>query len=188
MRIGPLTIERPQPEPNGRRDISEILTEYDVVDVDEESGFVVVAPTGNKFALSKDFVDQELDASGTSARRILGGVDYNRSFAGHLGVQVYDQMRRSDGTVRQSLRIAKTPVLGGRWFVASYEPGDPLHDEIAKFIEDALFKWQTISWFSILTESLLMLDFGYYVFEKVFTVEEEPDKVGDRRSKEMRAI
>lgn len=188
MRIGPLTIERPQPEPNGRRDISEILKEYDVIDVDEEGGFVVVAPSGKKFALSKDLVDKELGASGTSARRILGGEDYNRSLAGHLGVQVYDQMRRSDGTVRQSLRIAKTPVLGGRWFVSSYDPGDPLHDEIAKFIEDALFKWQTISWFSVLTESLLMLDFGYYVFEKVFTVKEVPVGVGDTRRKEMRAI
>jgi hypothetical protein len=39
----------------------------------------------------------------------------------------------------------------------------------AEFIEKALFHWQSNSWTQFLTEAMLMLDFGYSVFEKVFT-------------------
>lgn len=178
MRLGPLEIARPQPngheETSNLRPLQEILAGHDVVDVMEEERVIIVAPSGKKFSIDEALVGKEIGASGTSARRLLGGEDYNRALAGHLGIQTFDEMRRSDGTVRQSLRIAKTPVLAGRWFVESYEPGDQLHDEVAKFIEDALFKWQSMSWFNILTEALLMLDFGYYAFEKVFTVRDVP--------------
>ena len=180
MRIGPVEIRRherePEPSPNGHRDLKEILKDYQVVDMDEEGGYLVVAP--RKFSIDESLVDKELGAAGTSWRRLLGGEEYNSKLAGIEGIKIYDQMRRSDGAVRQSLRIAKTPVLGGRWFVESYEPGNPEQDKIAKFIEDALFRWQSISWFQFLTEALLMLDFGYYAFEKVFTIREV--RVGDQ--------
>lgn len=180
-RFGPVVIERPGP---ARRDLRDILQDHDVVDVDTENGVVVVAPSGKKFSIDSSMVDKEIGASGTSWRRLLGGEDYNRALAGHQGIETFDQMRRSDGTVRQSLRIAKTPVLAGRWFVESHDPGDEKHDEIAEFVEGALFKWQSISWFNVLTEALLMLDFGYYTFEKVFTMKEVP--IGD--STQMKAV
>src|SRR5690606_38715971 len=76
---------------------------------------------------------------------------------------------RQDGTVGGVLRLLKTPVLGARWFV---EPAsDSKKDqEIADFVWKCLTEYQTISWTQILTESLLMIEFGYYMFEKVFDV------------------
>lgn len=176
MRLGPVEIKRPEPEPavsNGyRRDLRAILADHEVVDVDRESGVVIVSKSNREIRLAEPDVDKELGASGTAYRRMLGGEDYNRELAGALGIQKFDQMRRSDSTVRQSLRIAKTPVLAGRWFVESADPEDDDANMQAQFIEDCLFKHMSISWFQFLTESLLMLDFGYYAFEKVFTMKE----------------
>jgi hypothetical protein len=69
--------------------------------------------------------------------------------------------------VRGTLRLLKTPVLGARWFM------DPVSDKkadvaVADFIWHNLNCAMTISWTQILTEALLMEDFGYYMFEKVF--------------------
>jgi hypothetical protein len=189
-RFGPVVIERHGPggstEENGHEliDLRDILRDHDVVDVMEEERVIIVAPSNKRFAMPRELVGKELGAAGSSFRRLMGAEDYNLSLSGHRGIEIYDRMRRSDGTVRQSLRIAKTPVLAGRWFVESHEPGEKQHDEIAEFIEGALFKWQSISWFNLLTEALLMLDFGYYVFEKVFTMREVP--VGD--GSQVRAV
>lgn len=173
MRIGPVEIERHGPR-EGRRDLAEVLKGHDVVDVDATGGFVVVAPKGKTYSLSRSDVDKEMGSASTEYRRMLGGEEYNLALAGHQGLEVYDEMRRSDAAIRQSLRIAKTPVLAGRWFVESADPGDEEADNQAQFINDALFKWQTSSWFDFLTEALLMLDFGYFVFEKVFMAKQVP--------------
>lgn len=182
-RFGPVEIRRQgavetQPE-TFRRDLRSILAEHEVIEVDQETGVILVAQTtGARKFTSIDF-DKEIGSSGVSYRREVGGEDYNRSLAGREGIKVYDKMRRSDSTVRQSLRIAKTPVLSGRWFVESADPSSEEANLQAKFIEKALFEWQSISWFQFMTEALLMLDYGYYTFEKVFTMREV--QVGDRR-------
>jgi hypothetical protein len=85
---------------------------------------------------------------------------------------MYDKMRKSDGTVRGTLRLAKTPVLAGQWSMtpASSSAKDKM---IAEFVWNNLTKWMSTSWPQMLTESLLMLDFGYYMFEKVFVPGEQ---------------
>jgi hypothetical protein len=85
---------------------------------------------------------------------------------------MYDKMRKSDGTVRGTMRLAKTPVLGGQY---SMEPASTSTKDqmIAEFVWNNLTSWTTSSWPQTLTESLLMLDFGYYIFEKVFVPGEQ---------------
>jgi hypothetical protein len=169
MRFGPVEISSHAP----RRELDDILRENDVVKVTDYG--IIVAPK-----LSDPRVDEvpaspdmrQLGSSATRWRRALGFEEYNADLRGAAGYDVYDQMRRSDGTVRQALRIAKTPVLAGRWYVASADPLDDQANDIAEFVDKALFDWQTISWYQILTESLLMLDFGYYFFEKIWTTVE----------------
>ncbi len=107
MRLGPVEMKRPEPvsaPANGhRRDLKEILANHEVVDVDRDSGVILVAPSSREIRLAELDVDVELGASGTRFRRdILGGEEYNRELAGHQGIQKYDQMRRSDSTVRHS--------------------------------------------------------------------------------------
>jgi hypothetical protein len=165
------------------RGLEEILRGHDILDVDVDSGFVVVSPK-SQTRLAEPDVEKELGSAGTYYRRMLGGEEYNTLVSGHNGTKTFDEMRRSDSTVRQSLRIAKTPVLAGRWFVESANPGDEEADEQSKFISKCLFNWMSISWFQFLIEALLMLDFGYYTFEKVFTVRQvstNPDKAPQTR-------
>jgi hypothetical protein len=107
---------------------------------------------------------------GTTGQSIWTGMlreDYNPKLRGRLGLEVYDRMRKSDGQVRATLRLVKTPVLAARWYMepASNSRRD---EKISQFIWDNLTKWMTVSWQQLLSEILLMLDYGYYTFEKVF--------------------
>jgi len=110
----------------------------------------------------------EIGSAGTRWRRLLGGEEYNAALAGQLGLAVYDKMRRGDASVRAALRLAKTPVLAARWSIDAFDREDPESVIQAEFIEKALFEYMSISWEQILMEAMLMLDFGYYMFEKVF--------------------
>jgi hypothetical protein len=109
----------------------------------------------------------EIGYTGTSIWLNFLRQDYNPQLRGQSGLRKYDEMRRNDAMVRSSLRMMKTPVMAARWFVqpASQSKQDV---KIAEYIEDCYFKWMTISWSQMLIESLLCLDFGYYMFEKVF--------------------
>jgi hypothetical protein len=53
---------------------------------------------------------------------------------------------------------------------------------IANFVWKNLTEWMSTSWPQMLTEALLMLDFGYYMFEKVFApgeqITNDPDAKG----------
>jgi hypothetical protein len=93
--------------------------------------------------------------------------EYNNDLVGLKGLKVFDKMRKSDGTVRGTLRLAKTPVLAGQWGIKP--ASDSTRDKnVAEFVWSCFQDWMTTSWPQFITESLLMLDFGYYMFEKVF--------------------
>jgi hypothetical protein len=108
--------------------------------------------------------------------------EYNADLFGIKGLRIYDRMRKSDGTVRGTLRLAKTPVLAGQWSMkpASSSTKDKM---IANFVWKNLTQWMTTSWPQLLTEALLMLDFGYYMFEKVFAPGEQVTNDPDARGK-----
>lgn len=156
---------------NGHRELSAVLADLDILEVDPENGYVV---TTRKLGhpITEDNADsppvQEVGSTGTRWRRAIGGDEYNSELRGKAGLRAYDRMRRSDGTVAGALKIAKTPVLQAEWWIDSAEPGNDQQDMIAEFVEMALFEWQTIGWTQFLTECLTMLDFGYSFFEKVF--------------------
>ena len=110
----------------------------------------------------------EIGSAGTRWRRLMGGEEYNATLAGKSGLEIYDKMRRGDASVRAALRLAKTPVLAARWSIDAGNREDPESVKQAEFIEKALFEYMSISWEQILMEAMLMLDFGYYMFELVF--------------------
>ena len=117
----------------------------------------------------------EIGSAGTRYRReIPGGEEYNTVVAGIRGLEVFDRMRRSDATVRRALRIAKTPVLSGRWYISSADPGNTRHDNVRDFVKWCLFSNMRSSWTQFLTEALTMLEFGYSFFEKVYMNESTP--------------
>lgn len=110
---------------------------------------------------------------GFTGNKIFSGLpmdEYNPDLAFPLSTTVYDQMRRSDGQVAAVLSAMKQPILSANWFV---EP-DPdaksksQAEEIAEFIEDNLLRGMRYSWADHLREGLLMLDFGFSVFERCY--------------------
>jgi len=109
----------------------------------------------------------ELGSTGSTMYGHFLRDEYNPALRGQAGLRRFDEMRRSDAAIRASLRLLKTPVLAGRWFVqpASNSARDK---KIADFIWKCLTEYMSISWMDLLTQALLMLDFGYFMFEKVF--------------------
>jgi len=95
--------------------------------------------------------------------------DYNADLCGDKAIKVYDKMRRSDGQVKATLLVCELPLRSATW---SVEPASdsPQDKEIAEFIEDNLKEQMTITWDSFLKHTLLMLAFGFSVFEKVYEI------------------
>jgi hypothetical protein len=85
-----------------------------------------------------------------------------------LGTRKYYDMKRNDAAIRGSLRQMKTPIQAARWFV---EPASEstVDTNIAEFVSNCLFKWMNVTWSRVLDDILLMFDYGYFVFEKVYT-------------------
>ena len=159
--------------------LQEIVDGYDIVGAHEQ--YLVVTP---KQLSSVDTTSVDLREIGTAAPSPFTSwirQEYNFDLQGLNGLRIYDKMRRQDGTVRGTLRLVKTPVLAANWYVepASDNSGDKKQ---ATFVQKCLNDWMSISWSQFLTESLLMLDFGYYMFEKVWArgedVTDDPDAKG----------
>jgi hypothetical protein len=113
--------------------------------------------------------NEEIGSTGTS---IVGGylsdTDYVPELTGSSALTIYDEMRKSDGVVKASLLACQLPIRATNWFV---EPAsdDDLDIEVAEFVEYNLMNNMTITWDDFLRQALLMLPFGYMIFEKVFT-------------------
>lgn len=111
---------------------------------------------------------------GYTGNQIFSGLpldEYNSDLAFPKSVDIYDQMRRSDGQIAAVLNAMKLPIRSAKWFI---EPDDNAKDkklaqQIADFIEYNLLEGgMRFSWDDHLREALLMLDFGFSVFEKVY--------------------
>jgi hypothetical protein len=153
---------------------SEVVEKYDVIAVSagEESPYIVVTEKGKQFATTDPSLLREIGTSSPSPFTSFMRREYNVKLVGLEGLKIYDQMRKSDGTVRGALRLVKTPVFAARWFVdAQREPDGTVkkvNQTAADFVTACLNKYMSISWPQLLTEAMLMCDFGYYMFEKVW--------------------
>jgi len=115
---------------------------------------------------------------GDSGTRILDGVvseEYNSKLLGQKGIEIYDEMRKSDASVKAALSATTLPIRAATWYVepASDEAKD---QEIAEFVQKALMEWQSIEWEDLLRQALLSLPFGYMVFEKVYATHTDGGK------------
>ena len=110
----------------------------------------------------------ELGESGTS---IFGGYitdeDYVTELTGSQAIETYDKMRKSDGVVKAAILACELPIRAANWYIepASEEDKDK---EVADFVSACLFEKMTITWDDFLRQALMMLPFGFMVFEKVF--------------------
>lgn len=157
------------------RDLDDIIAEYDFVDIQPDNGVIVVSEKSGEIQLAgkkapaKPKVNiSELGSVSPSPFTAWLRREYNPELRDLQGLRKFDEMKRSDSTIRGALRAIKTPICGARWFVkpASESTKD---QKIADFITWNLTCGMSISFGQVIQEALLMLDYGYYMFEKVFT-------------------
>jgi len=121
-------------------------------------------------------LEDEMGESGTTMYNgFISGEEYNSDLTGTTKFTIYDKMRKGDASVATALKVVKLPLRSANWYVepASEEKEDV---EIAKFIEHNLKKEMSITWDDFLRQALLMLDYGVFIFEKVFTYVEYEGK------------
>jgi hypothetical protein len=111
---------------------------------------------------------------GDTGTRILSGIireEYNPKLQEARGVRIFDEMRKSDGSVRAAVLATTLPIRSANWYVepASEEQTDK---DIASFIEECLFEYLDITWPDLLRQALLSLPLGVMVFEKVFKTQD----------------
>ena len=166
--------KQPEPEPSYEEvALNDVLEKYDLVEVnddDADNPYMLVTDKGTYEFKAKSSkpnnkqkkqLESELGASGYGDSFMsVGRNEYNPDMAGKNGLNKYDQMRRSDGVVRGTLRMVKTPVLAARWYI---EPASEssIDQNIADFVWKCLTEYMSISFTQILTEALLMADFGH---------------------------
>lgn len=112
----------------------------------------------------------EIGQSGTLIfTGFISGEEYNPDLSGRTGIKIYEQMRRSDATVRASLQVMKLPILAAEWDI---EPAEKTAEAetIAEFVRHCLF--DNIRFHEFAREALTFLEFGHSVFELVFEPED----------------
>lgn len=109
----------------------------------------------------------EIGRTGTAYFNGVIADEYNSDLQGQRGIETYDKMRRSDAQVQAVLWVCELPIRSARWAV---EPGgeDAKSVEIAQQVEANLLEEMSITWDDFLRHALLMLPFGFIVFEKVW--------------------
>lgn len=91
--------------------------------------------------------------------------EYNRQLTGLRALDIYEQMRRGDATVKASLNAVKLAIKNADFYVdpASADQADR---DVADFVYDCLM--HVVDWKQFINEALTYLDFGFSVFEMVF--------------------
>jgi len=117
----------------------------------------------------------ELGGSGTTVYGgVVSDVEYNQTLNteyGGTGLKILNRMRKSDPVIRSTLSIIKLGILQGEWFVEAGSD-DSRDQKIKEFVEEALFDRMSKPWNETLKDILTYLDFGFFVGEKVFKVED----------------
>jgi len=110
-------------------------------------------------------LDKEAGSSGVSiSQGIITGEEYNPKLVGANALKAYDEMRKSDATVKAGLRAIKLPIKSAEYRIDAAE--DDENREVADLVDTCLF--HIIDWNKFLNEALTHLEFGFTVFEMVF--------------------
>jgi hypothetical protein len=115
---------------------------------------------------------RELGASGTiNMSGFLTQSEYLNELRGLSGLQIYDQMLRSDGSVQEAIEHIYAPIKNANWQI---EPAsdDPEHLEHAALVTAAYFEHLSQPWLETLDAQLDYLAYGHAVFEMSWQVVE----------------
>lgn len=119
--------------------------------------------------LSRNEVEEILGNSGTSHYSGYFTEEYNATWRDQARVEIVEEMRRGDGTVKSVLNALKAPILGAEKVI---EPAsdDEKDLNIAEEVEEQLENMRGRSFSAFLKEALTCLEFGHAAFEKIFKI------------------
>lgn len=86
-------------------------------------------------------------------------------------LQTYKKMIRGDVSVRSSLRVGKSSILGAEFYIDAYSP-DVEDQVVAEFCNDNLFYGGNIPWVKTLEGIVRFLENGFSFFEHVWELRE----------------
>ena len=158
--------------------LAELLDRHDLVSVEPREGYIVMSRRDVAVQLAKPAsIDtglglQELGYTSMSPWTAWTRDERMPELRDKRGIRTYYDLKRSDGDIRGSLRLVKTPIQAAHWYL---EPAsDSAEDKnIAKFVQKALFDGLNVDWSQVLDDVLLMFDYGYMVFEKVYKFDKD---------------
>ena len=126
---------------------------------------------GREIRIFKTPIKRSGKEIGSTGTPMFGGYltdeDYVTNLTGQTAIITYNKMRRSDGVVKAALLACGLPIRAANWYMEPVSD-DKADVEIAEFVSQCLFENMTITWDDFLRQALLMLPFGFSVFEKVF--------------------
>ena len=93
--------------------------------------------------------------------------EYNTDLADAKAIEVYRKMPLKDAKIKGVLNAINLAVRSAIWTI---EPAsdDPKHVEQAKFIEQNILANPNFTWDFFLSHALKYLQYGFYIFEKVY--------------------
>lgn len=145
----------------------------------------------NKDKVNKPLTTREkLSIIGDSGTERYSGFFYedpNPQWRDDTRIDIIENMRRTDGTVKAALTVVKTPMVGTTWDVVTNSE-DPKDIEIKDFVKKSIFDMKGRTWKEFLREALTYLDFGYSVFEKVYCIRDGRITIGDLQPRIQRSI
>lgn len=98
-------------------------------------------------------------------------------------ILTYEKMLTSDAAPDVSLRAAKTPILGGEFFIDAFSE-DQVDLDVAEFVETNLFSFMSTPFKGVAEDFLRCLDYGYSAGSPVWTMAEwSPKRSGANRKK-----
>lgn len=119
---------------------------------------------------TKESYSREIGASGTQDYHGFITQDFNAKFNGDSAVRIYDEMRKTDGTVAGVIRALKLPIQGAERMIESPDTDDSKQEEITEFVRQNLFEELEGGFDQFLQEALNYFVFGFYYFEKVYEI------------------
>jgi hypothetical protein len=163
----------------GSVELSELLATLDVVSIPDDHSYIVMAERHRDPGVTENAALKEFGYTAPSPFTSWTRRDDNTKLREHQGLHIYYNMRRQDGAIRAAMRLLRTPVQGAHWFVEPWTaddntPATTQDKNIASFVADNIFERLTIPWATLLSDILLMAEYGYMCFEKVY-LGEDPD-------------
>jgi hypothetical protein len=102
--------------------------------------------------------------------------EYLRDLKGVRGKQTYNQMYHSDGLTKAIMKAIILPLLNASWYVEAHNEEDPEAILLAKKVENNLIHGLDMPWRQFLFQALLSLVFGFYIFEIIWKLVEDPEE------------